>query len=466
MSILEQYYGLNPVGVIDRNQWDLKSPELMLEFRNRSVYTPLLDWDGSSQQTGAITTEQFELLEGEADFNPIPLTANYIDAIGMDSRSRKWTVARYGDKVQLHKSSNYFNMWKMSGGRNWQPLLRALLANNVVQKTEALARNVWFQGSKTFWTYSGGVSNFSGLDGTKKFDISMVNQWNLRLGNTGSPIIPGDAASAKVAIVPPGAMYDFFANLPTATASEASLWRDAAVYGGQRLNYELGTYKGVRFVEAPNNKYGLNPNVLYNSGIITKQYGVTEPINMGDGAPDPETTAVDGVWYVGQKNATHYIQLENFNDGDFPVNSLVTIHVKRTNGYGITNGVDPFDGKTITRRVITQDHTNNRLTFDRPVMFNYTSAAAGTSDSGAAGTYYAYVTRAKNIGFGLVLGSRGAVQGKMHKPIEFYEPKPVDDFDSVWRFSWDMIAGYNIGDPNFFELFFFNTAVPTPGGVA
>jgi hypothetical protein len=29
-----------------------------------------------------------------------------------------------------------------------------------------------------------------------------------------------------------------------------------------------------------------------------------------------------------------------------------------------------------------------------------------------------------------------------------------------------MIAGWNIADPNFFELYFFNTSIPKPGGIA
>jgi hypothetical protein len=145
----------------------------------------------------------------------------------------------------------------------------------------------------------------------------------------------------------------------------------------------------------------------------------------------------------------------------------VTIHVKQTNEFGVTRGVDPFDGRTVYRRVVSVDHSNNRLAFDRPIMLNYTAEFAGKSVTGDTdGTFCAYVTRGLHVGFALVLGSRGGVKGKVKQPIQFYEPDPVDDFKSVWRFTYDEILGYNIAEPNMFELHFFAVSVPKPGGIA
>jgi hypothetical protein len=327
-----------------------------------------------------------------------------------------------------------------------------------VTKFEMLARNVWFKGSKTYWTYPEGVSSFAGLDGTKRFTLEKCDEWNLRLGYTGSPVIPGDAAAARVAIIPPGAQYDFMRSLATADSNEASMWRDATLYQ-RRLNYELGTYKNIRFVAAPSNKYGINPNVLYNAGTISQQHAVTRPIHMGDGSPDPETTVIDGVWAVGQKDVTHFLQLDAVTG--LAVNDFITLHIKRTDELGITGGVDPFDGKTIVRRIVGLPGSN-RIQVDRPVMFNYVSPIADADGSNV----YAMVTKGINVGFGLVLGSRGGVKCLVHQPVEFHEPVPVDDFNSVWRFSWDSIVGHNIADPNFFELTFFTTSIPKPGGVA
>jgi len=471
MSTFEQFYDINPVAVIDQNQWDDRIPEVALQFRTQPViYTPLIDWDDTTARTGAATTIYTELIEGDVDVDPIPLTANYVKSpIGVDSRSRSLATARYADKIQLHESSNIFQQWRMSGGRDWRPLLRGLLGQSVVRKFELLARNAFLLQPSGFWTFAdadaGGNADWGDLVSADTFQLEVVNEWNLRLGNTGSPVVPGDMASAKLAIMPPGVVYDFQTSLAAAGASEASMWRDAHLYGGQLLRYELGAYKGVRFIQHPNDKFGVNNSILYNCGAITSQYGVSNPINMGDGAPDPETTQVDGVWYVGQKGVTHYIQLEDFAQGDFEENDMVTIHTVRTNAYGTTNGVDPLSGKTIVRRVVNADYTNNRLSFDRPVMFNYHAAANGTSDSGVEGVYYAYVTKARHIGMVLVLGSRGGIMGEVARPIKFYEPKPVDDFESVWRYVWDIVAGYNIWEPNLFELHFCAVSIAKQGGV-
>lgn len=467
MSTFEQFYDINPVAVIDQNKWDDRIPEVALQFRTYpTLYTPLIDWDDTSSRTGASTTIFTELMEGDVDVDSIPLTANYINSpIGVDSRARTMATSRYGDKIQLHESSNIFQQWRMSGGRDWRPLLRGLLGQSVVRKMELLARNAFLSGPKAFWTYSGTATNWASIATTDTFQLEIVNQWNLRMGNTGSPVIPGDMASAKVAIMPPGVVYDFMGSLTSTAVNESTMWRDAQLYAGREIRYELGSYKGVRFIQHPNDKFGINNSILYNCGTISKQYGVTVPIHMGDGAPDPDTTKVDDVWMVGQKAVTHSITLENWTAGDYALNDIVTIHTSTTSAYGVTGGVNPLSGKTIQRRIVALDAGANTLSFDRPIMSNYEAAFAGTSQSGSSGTFYAYVTKARHIGMILTLGSRGGILGEVARPIKFYEPKPIDDFESVWRYVWDMVAGYNIWEPNLFEVHFTAVTLPKVGGV-
>jgi hypothetical protein len=165
------------------------------------------------------------------------------------------------------------------------------------------------RGPKDRWTYGGNATSLGSIGSDDKFALETVIDWNFRLGQTGSPVIPGEAASAKVCIIPPGVTHTFRKSLASASSNEASMFRDASIYAGARLNYEIGTFSGVRFVEAPSDRFGINPAVLYNVGTITAQHAVVEPIKATDGAPDPETTKVDDVWFVGQKQAKHYIQL-------------------------------------------------------------------------------------------------------------------------------------------------------------
>jgi hypothetical protein len=99
------------------------------------------------------------------------------------------------------------------------------------------------------------------------------------------------------------------------------------------------------------------------------------------------------------------------------------------------------------------------------VLFNYIKAFVGTPHGGSSTTMYAYVTKARHVGFVLVLGSRGGIMGKVDRPVRFMEPKPVDDFNSLWRFVWDEIAGLNLWEPHVYECHFCSVALPKPGGV-
>jgi hypothetical protein len=136
---------------------------------------------------------------------------------------------------------------------------------------------------------------------------------------------------------------------------------------------------------------------------------------------------------------------------------MVSLHSVRTSDYGVTNGVDFLSGKTIVRRVVAVDADNDTISFDRPVMKDY--------DTDLGSGVYAYVTKAQHIGMILVLGSRGGVLGNVNRPLRFYEPVAIDDFQSVFRYVWDIVAGWNIWEPNLFEVHFCAVSLPKPGGV-
>ena len=456
---LQDYYLMNPMSVIDRNTWLDREALVEQQFvKGPSMYTPLIDWVNRSQQTGAQISEYTEILEGDVDNDEIAMNAVTItDPQAVDSRARQMTVKRYGDKVQLSDTSNIFQQWQLSGGRDWRPLLRNVLGNNVRRKMEMLSRNAYLMGPMEWWTYAGGAESFADLDADCKFGLDIVNQWNLRLGNTGTPVIPGDMAGAKLSMLPPGAIFDFMDSLQFAGAGENGLWTNAKLYKDV-LKYEIGTYKNVRFVEVPNDTFGYNSAVLYNAGKIYVQAVVSEAITAGDGAPRPSTTKVDEVWYVGQEDVQHYIQLASDTDMSlFAKNDMVTIHSVRTDRYGVEDGVDILSGKTIVRRIVVIDASNHRLSFDRPIMRNYNVDL--DTDT------FAYVTKGTHVGLCLTLGSRGGIVANVNRPIQFYEPEAYDDFKSIWRFVWDIKAGFNMWNPAVFECHFVAVSLPKPGGI-
>jgi hypothetical protein len=231
------------------------------------------------------------------------------------------------------------------------------------------------------------------------------------------------------------------------------------------MPYELGTFKNIRFMQAPNDKYGQSDAVLYNAGAVEAQICVMDPITMGDGAPDPETDKVDETWYVGQKGAAHFVHCHGYSTSLFDVGDIVAIHTNRTTLYGDADGVDFLHGKTIQRRIVAK--TADTLTFDRPILFNYkTKLTSFTPKSGSPeANAYAIITKATHIGFILVMGAQGGIMGNVNRPLRFYEPKPIDDFESVWRYVWDIIAGYNVWDPLLFECHFVAVTLPKAGGI-
>jgi hypothetical protein len=457
-TTFEDFYNQNPISIIDQNVWIDQVPDVIMNFqKGPTIYTPLIDWMDRSKVTGAEHSQFTELLEGDVDNDEISITAQYIaHPAGVDSRMRQVTTKRYGDKVQVTDADSVFQMWKMSGGRDWRGLLRGVLGNNVRRKLEKLARNAYLGGPTSYWTFGGSASDFSEINSSAIFQLGAVNAWNLRLGSIGEPVIPGDIANAKLCMVPPGVIYDFIDSL---VGPEKTLWVNSKMYANP-LPYEIGMWKNIRFLEVPNDKYGENMAVLYNAGPVIIQATVAAAITAGDGCPDPETTAVDDTWYVGQKDVTHYIQLTSGTDMDaFELNDQVSLHTLKSNGarVGVNGGVDILSGKTIVRRVVVIDKVNYRIGFDRPVMKTY--------ETELATDVYAYVTKAAHVAFNLVLGSRGGIMGNVNRQLKFYEPRPIDDFESVYRYVWDIIAGYNIWEPSLFECHFTAVSLPKPGGI-
>jgi hypothetical protein len=132
--------------------------------------------------------------------------------------------------------------------------------------------------------------------------------------------------------------------------------------------------------------------------------------------------------------------------GNFSAGDIITIHTLRSASYGVTNGVNFTDGKLHNRRVVSVDATNYRLTLDRPIMVDF------ATDLG--GGVYGYVTKGRNIHASIfVAGPTGIVAGVAQAPM-YHEAVPIDDFNSIYRFSWDDYMGYQLFNPEVFEVVF------------
>lgn len=458
----DRYYSLNPIEAIDQNRWGAVDPAIALAFRKKSLFTPLIDWvDLDALAAGTGTTNPTEIatgreaLPGHINHNPIATRAKFIDAAYFDSRQRKlYARNRYGNKIQLESYDELVNMWNKGGTTGFiNGILNVHLNNSIVGTMEKIARDSLLT-MGTVKTYAGGASNLSGLSATQDFvldpkelrdvklKLSVRSQWAVQnFGDYSNPI-PG--SNLYLVITTPGVFHAMFSNL-----NSEFVQRHTALGNQSIMNLDMIEYEGFLFMQSWD-------AALFNMGPITKQVGVIQPITAGDGAPDPETTAIDNTWYVGQSssNITHYIQCSDFGASDFAAGDFVTLHTARTNSWGVTDGVDVTDGYTATFEVETVNHSTNRLVFRTPVMADYTQQFAHTTlgGSGAVGSAFAFVTKALHVQPAYIFGARGGLRFAIRRGVEFHNPPAVDDFQSTTRVSWDLFGEMNRWNPDLWEV--------------
>jgi len=113
---------------------------------------------------------------------------------------------------------------------------------------------------------------------------------------------------------------------------------------------------------------------------------------------------------------------------------------------------------------VAVDSSANTLTFDRPIMTNYhvpITSAAGSVTGATPGTFYAFVTRGRSIGMVLVMGSRVVCWARRPDRCASTSPRPSTSLSRFWRFSYDMVLGHNVWEPNYFELTSAPSACPS-----
>jgi hypothetical protein len=441
-------YPSHPWAGISTNQRTYFDPVLRDFWRQRTIFGDFVTY---AQNLGDVNARQMvitTLFDVHPNFNPIGLRDMWMPAAHVDTQSQTITFTRYGGKVAYDAYTPIITYWK----RNPQSLnviasiVQDKLGQHMVDVMDMLARNAMLQ--TNFKYYPNGKSNFGQLSSADTVTTQMLNDIHLGMKYRGVPYADTGNGSVGniVCITSPGVLYD----LQQQTDPKDWLYPMAYARPGTLLNYEVGTYRNIRFVETPK-------CVLYNCGAIITQAEVTAPIQAGDGAPG-NNALVDGTYNVGQPGATNYIQLAaSTNMSNFQVGDIVTIHRQRTNAFGVTNGVDFRDGTVHNRRIVTVDTTNRRLTFDQPIMLEFTTNLGGG--------VYAYVTKGVHVNAMIFIGGPNGVIAGIGRPPRLHTPPPVDDFDMIYRFSWDAYMGYNQFDPRVIEVAFVNASFRYAGPV-
>ena len=381
----------------------------------------------------------------EPTIDSIGLRDLWLPSLKTDSAKITITMQHQAGKIALHKYDEYITYWRKAGMAGLRGITRGLLAPQLTDTLDILARNAFLGGP--FSLYAGDASNdgFNDMDSTTDdiFKIGMLEKIWLGLSYRNAPMAqsPEGPTGSIVVMTTPGVIYDI-------RAASGSDWVSLQQYTANivKLPYEVGSVYGCRFLQDPR-------LTLWNSGVLSATSHVITAISAGDGA----YATVDEVYAPGQSGATAYVQLSG-GASSFSVNDIVAICTTRTSSHDVTNAPDETSEKTIYRRVVNVDSGNNRLSFDKPILWNY------STDLG--GGIYAYVVKGKHIHASICLGGPNGVVAGVAQPPEMHVPPTVDDIMSMYRFSWDAYMKYQRFRPELYETIYSLGSTRVKGAVA
>lgn len=438
---IDTYYSDEPWSVMDKNQRTWLDPSLIDVWRRKSVFRPILNFTKSLADVRATSMTVTQVMDPHPDTTPLASRQIWLPSMHVDSRAIEITFQRNGNKISYHKYDDMITYWKKNGQAGLKRIVNGALGQSEVDMNDLLARNALIAGAQTtgFTMFSGTATGFNDMKVTDLYDPKIGSDIWLGMAHRDVPGAMGatGAGGSIVCFTSPGVIYDI---------QEDDNWVAVHQYLQDRvlLNYEVGAYKNVRYVQTPK-------CTLWNCGTVIARAPISAAQHAGDGSPNPSTTKVDGTYKVGQTSASivHYIQLgapTTGSMGSFVVNDIVTLHLTTTSSYGVTDGVDYTEGTLMNRRVVAVDEGNRRLVLDIPILIDY------ATDLG--GGVYGYVTKGRNIHASIFVGGPQAIVCGVAQPPQFYTLDPIDDFKSIFRFSYDQYMGYQPFQPEVFEVVF------------
>lgn len=451
------YYGADPWGDITLNEREWYDPILRDIYYRQSVYsqhaTMKVDMNGPKARTIYFN----DLIPPRPNISPINARAMEATRLYTDSYQKSVTTQRYGNGMALHRESEMFSYWQRNGGGTGfglLPIIQQSLGQVMVDHLDLLARNAYFSHPYPLLGLSSATS-LSGISNDDKLTTGLIDSIWLGMRDRSRPFaaLPNnfDPREQIFCITTAGAIHDL-KNEISADGSALS-FVDAYKYTDNLplVSGEIGAYRGMRFVDN-----GLAK--LWNMGTITHQASIKAAVTPGDGAPDPETTLVEGVRRVGQPASTHSILVDD--SSGFAAGDMVTIHKLRHTagtvvtyrGAGVENG-PKFDDAMLQNVEIHSVPDGTHITLKEPYMMASENGKGLETDLG--GTVYGYVTKAKDIHTALFLTSSeaGIINGVAQPPV-IYTPPPVDDYQSMYRVAYDFWMNFTLWEPRVFELAF------------
>lgn len=445
------YYSDNPWETMNKNQRSWIDPVLATQYRLRSTFAPTLTFVRDLKAQRATSLRMTQIMDPHPDTSPLAMRQIWMPASHVDSRERELTFSRYGGKVAYHKYDDLVTYWQLDNQAGLRRIMDRALGIHMMDTLDLLARNAYILGALQtgFNYYAGEATDFDDITpGRDMFDPKIGADIHLGMSYRKVPYALGlnGVRDSIVCFTSPGVVYDI---------QDDDKWIEAQRYGGNGamlLNYEAGAYKNVRYVQDPR-------LTLWNAGTVIAQAPIKTAVNAGDGAPGA-ASKVDSVWTVGQSSAgiVNFLELDAFGTGaitDLAENDIVSVHLTRTAAYGVADGVNPLEGTLHNRRIVSIDAINGTITLDEPIMIDM------KTDLG--GGVYGYVTKGVNVHASIFVAARDGIAVGVGQSPMTHTPPPVDDFESVYRFSWDAYMGYQAWSPEVFEVVFSSGTVRHKG---
>jgi len=351
----DTYYGLEPWSAIDIKERDWYVPELQRAFRQGSNYSQLVP---VKVDFTAVRTKKMiwtGLWNLEPNINAIGARDLWLPTMHPDGWQVELELESHGGKIALNKYDELITFFRSSGRQagTLAPLCRDLMQKAIIDHFEKRIRNAFLTLPISY--IQGGGTGFGDISSADVFDPDLAMDVCLEFAYN-EVLDPNNPNGVNaVAFASPGQIYQ---------AQQDSTYIGRAQYNDARaaalLRYEMGMYKGLRYVQHP-------INTLWNCGTIKAQATITTAISAGDGAPAP-STPVHGAYKVGQTSGpTRYVQLGTHLEGaitDYDVGDKVSVHVLRSDGatapYTVVNAPLPTDGMKVDRVIQSVDTANNR----------------------------------------------------------------------------------------------------------
>ena len=474
----EQYMDMHPWRTWDQDRWTERSTAIDIAFRQPNVYFTPIVGEGLIMPDG-IGFDQYwhkgaRTIGSHINHSTIGryqrmTTALYFDMKQKRLRSRN----RWGTKIQYDVRDQMVTRYGNDTAGFIAAALMTNFANQLVGIHEKVCRDAIINFSTHKYMYNGaqfvkGTADFSDITrvSTCAWEPKLLKETALRMSYRAKEVYDqyGDYAQPV-----PGQNWAGSPLVQTTTGVVDGIWDSDEA---QWLT-DLRTLQDDRVINGGTVEYRNRgviadtgyQNVLWNAGTINRQVAVTSAIKWGDGAPDPDTEdPVDGVYYPGQSSAgvTHYVQCSSFDGTEFTKGDMLTIHTARTDDWGIDDGVDFLDGKTVNLEVWDVDETNYRLKFKEPITEEFADAFSYSTlaNASSSGTAYAFVTKAQHIHPTFVFAAREPVQWVQRTQpdgslIQFHRPTDDNvDFPSVERVTANWYGEMNQWAPWLTEIFF------------